>query len=415
MVSNSKKLLVADDSLTIQKVIRLALANEGYDIQAVSDGKDAIQQISLFRPDVILIDVSMPNLSAFEIKREMNSHSDFSHMRAILMSSAFERVDEDQAKDLVFHGRLIKPFDPAHLRKTLTEVLLSAPPATENRPQPISAAPLPPPPPPPPPEMPDEFSHPSVRLGDTELPPLEAAQLEPIAEDAPIETGFSLSIEPPPPSIPIETYGDSAESDIKNLTASTIKMSGLGDMDWSVQENATKDPTDVLHNPKSAAIAHARLPGIEPNFPRNPPPPPEDATQSLDLNALNESLGVPGLDVPEWTSSPPTEEPTNPALELPKDFLSETNDVPDTMPLSGATAAALAASEPIGFSDDEYRLSEPRQTHQAATPAFDPAMVETIVRNQLEEILRGLTSKSLPEIAERVIKEEIHKLLSQSP
>ena len=56
---SGKKLLVADDSLTIQKVIRLALSNEGYEIQAVSDGNDAIQQISLFRPDVILIDISL--------------------------------------------------------------------------------------------------------------------------------------------------------------------------------------------------------------------------------------------------------------------------------------------------------------------------------------------------------------------
>src|SRR5213595_498171 len=63
-----KKLLVADDSLTIQKVIRLALSNEGYEIQAVSDGNDAIQQISLFRPDVVLIDVSLPGKTAFEVK-----------------------------------------------------------------------------------------------------------------------------------------------------------------------------------------------------------------------------------------------------------------------------------------------------------------------------------------------------------
>lgn len=56
----AKKLLVADDSLTIQKVIRLALSNEGYEIQAVADGNDALNQILLFQPDVVLIDVSLP-------------------------------------------------------------------------------------------------------------------------------------------------------------------------------------------------------------------------------------------------------------------------------------------------------------------------------------------------------------------
>jgi len=66
-----KKLLVADDSLTIQKVIRLALSNEGYEIQTVSDGNDAIQQIAVFRPDVVLIDVSLPGKTAFEVKKSI--------------------------------------------------------------------------------------------------------------------------------------------------------------------------------------------------------------------------------------------------------------------------------------------------------------------------------------------------------
>src|SRR5271163_365935 len=112
-----KKLLVADDSLTIQKVIRLALSNEGYEIQAVSDGNDAIQQISLFRPDVVLIDVSLPGKSAFEVKRAVNTHEDLRGVRFVLMSSAFEKIDEKQLATVIFDGRLTKPFDPAHLRQ----------------------------------------------------------------------------------------------------------------------------------------------------------------------------------------------------------------------------------------------------------------------------------------------------------
>src|SRR3954447_23026180 len=118
-----KKLLVADDSLTIQKVIRLALSNEGYEIQAVSDGNDAVQQISLFRPDVVLIDVSLPGKTAFEVKRTINEHEDLEEVRFVLMSSAFEKVDEDQVESVRIHGRLTKPFDPAHLRQVLSETL----------------------------------------------------------------------------------------------------------------------------------------------------------------------------------------------------------------------------------------------------------------------------------------------------
>src|ERR1041385_6759705 len=97
-----KKLLVADDSLTIQKVIRLALSNEGYEIQAVSDGNDAVQQISLFRPDIILIDVSLPGKTALEVKREVNQHEDLEEVRFVLMSSAFEKVDEPAIQQVKF-------------------------------------------------------------------------------------------------------------------------------------------------------------------------------------------------------------------------------------------------------------------------------------------------------------------------
>lgn len=118
-----KKLLVADDSLTIQKVIRLALSSEGYEIQAVSDGNDAVQKIPLFRPDVVLIDVSLPGKSAVEVKRLINDDRDLDEVRFVLMSSAFEKIDEEMISQVRFHGKLTKPFDPAHLRQVLSEVL----------------------------------------------------------------------------------------------------------------------------------------------------------------------------------------------------------------------------------------------------------------------------------------------------
>jgi CheY-like chemotaxis protein len=143
-----KKLLVADDSLTIQKVIRLSLSNEGYEIQAVSQCSEAIEEIALFLPDLVLIDVSLPEQSAFEVKRIVNEDPRFAQVRFILMSSAFEQVDENQVENLGFHGHLTKPFDPAHLRKILTAAL------QQEIPPPVPE--LPPLPPEQPPPMPSE-------------------------------------------------------------------------------------------------------------------------------------------------------------------------------------------------------------------------------------------------------------------
>ncbi len=118
----AKKILVVDDSLTIQKVIRLALANEGYEIQAVSSGNDVISQLSLFRPQVVLIDFSIPGKSAFEIRTECLRTPDLANISFVVMSSAFENVDETKLAEYHFNGRLVKPFDPSHLRQVLDEV-----------------------------------------------------------------------------------------------------------------------------------------------------------------------------------------------------------------------------------------------------------------------------------------------------
>lgn len=121
------RLLVADDSLTIQKVIRLALSQDEYEIQTVSDGQDAIQQISLFKPSVVLIDITLPGKNAFEVKSLINEQMDSNAARFVLLSSAFEQIDEARVQEVGFHGRLTKPFDPAQLRTTLNQVLAEAP------------------------------------------------------------------------------------------------------------------------------------------------------------------------------------------------------------------------------------------------------------------------------------------------
>ncbi|MFN7684220.1 MAG: response regulator, partial [Oligoflexia bacterium] len=175
---SAKKLLVADDSLTIQKVIRLAMSHEGYEIQAVSEGNEAIEQILLFRPKIVLIDVSLPGKSAIEVKAAIDAKPELAGTQFVLMSSAFETIDEAAIDRARFAARLTKPFDPAHLRKLVSDAF------GEPSPAPSIVPPLAPPP-----------------------------------------------FAPPPPLPPLSSSDD---SDIRQLTQSTLKMAGLDDLEWSV-------------------------------------------------------------------------------------------------------------------------------------------------------------------------------------
>ncbi len=296
---SGKKLLVADDSLTIQKVIRLALSNEGYEIQAASDGSNTLQQIILFKPHVVLIDISLPGKSAFELKREVNQNPDLQEMRFILMSNAFEKIDETQTKEVQFHGQLTKPFDPAHLRQILSEVLaeksetktvpssidlVSPSTSSENR----SA--LPPLTEVSPPEFSNEFFS-KMDLSKDHFPPLpeipelnqnsdlfthwdtptysegaldfldthEEKQTHPDTWEPPISPETSSSPSDPPPPPPAFT---TSEGDIKELTETTLKISGMDDFQWSVKEPSIELPTpppSPILSPENSPLEQTKI------------------------------------------------------------------------------------------------------------------------------------------------------------
>jgi CheY-like chemotaxis protein len=320
-----KKLLVADDSLTIQKVVKLALANEGFEIQSVSDGIEASTQIPFFRPDVVLIDASLPGKSAYDVKSEYNHALDHFDSRFVLMSSAHEQVDEAQANALEFDGRLIKPFElePARLKQILSEVL-------QKR------AKSPPPPPP-------------------ALSPLTSGP-EDLWEPAtaPLAEG----------------------EDIRRLTEETIKMSGLDSMNWNVNEPAAKTPPMPPMPPASSIpqIGDRTLTGLHLNEPVLPPP-----GVFADLNG-------------------PTTQPDEVMLS---DFGNERLEI--------STQIHMPSPPP----------APPRLAPQAATtPQVIPlssTQMEEIVRSQIQTTLEGMIQKMFPDIAERVIKQEIHKLLTSPP
>ena len=62
-----KKLLLADDSITIQKIVELTFADEGVTVLSVNNGREAIEKLGEFAPDVVLADVFMPQMNGYEV------------------------------------------------------------------------------------------------------------------------------------------------------------------------------------------------------------------------------------------------------------------------------------------------------------------------------------------------------------
>jgi CheY-like chemotaxis protein len=109
------KLLVADDSATIQKVVSLAFSDEDVIIETVSSGYAAMNSARIFKPDVVLADVLMPGGSGYEVCERIKQDPELAGTPVILMVGAFESFDEVEASRVKCDGHLTKPFDTSEL------------------------------------------------------------------------------------------------------------------------------------------------------------------------------------------------------------------------------------------------------------------------------------------------------------
>ena len=121
------KLLLADDSVTIQRVIELTFADEDVQVIAVGDGRQAIERIEADRPDIVLADVGMPELDGYEVAAFVKNTPHLSHIPVLLLTGAFEPVDEKRASEVGCDGVLAKPFEPHMVITRVKELLASAP------------------------------------------------------------------------------------------------------------------------------------------------------------------------------------------------------------------------------------------------------------------------------------------------
>lgn len=109
------RLLIADDSVTIQKVVRLAFQETDTVIESVTHGDEVGQALRSFRPDVVLADISMPAVDGYQICSLIKESPDFSHIPVVLLVGTFEKFDESEAARVRYDARLTKPFDPSEL------------------------------------------------------------------------------------------------------------------------------------------------------------------------------------------------------------------------------------------------------------------------------------------------------------
>ena len=122
-----KKILLADDSITIQKVIELTFSDEDFDVVTVGNGRLALEKLPEVRPDIVLCDIIMPEKDGYEVCEQIKRNPAYAHIPVLLLTGAFEPFDQDRAARAGSDGALAKPFEPETLIAKVKELLSRAP------------------------------------------------------------------------------------------------------------------------------------------------------------------------------------------------------------------------------------------------------------------------------------------------
>ncbi|MFN3413000.1 MAG: response regulator [Thermoanaerobaculum sp.] len=117
-----RKILLADDSVTIQKVVELTFAETDFEVVAVGSGTELLERLPQERPDLVLCDVVMPDISGYEICQKLKSDPATLHIPVVLLPGTFEPFDRDRALAAGCDAILTKPFEARALIATVEEL-----------------------------------------------------------------------------------------------------------------------------------------------------------------------------------------------------------------------------------------------------------------------------------------------------
>lgn len=118
-----KTILLADDSITIQKVVELTFSDGEYRVLCVGNGAQALRKIAESRPDIVLLDVIMPEKNGYEVCEAMRLDPATSGIPVLLLTGTFEPFDSRRADAAGADGHLTKPFESHTLVARVEELI----------------------------------------------------------------------------------------------------------------------------------------------------------------------------------------------------------------------------------------------------------------------------------------------------
>ena len=117
------KILVADNSPSIQKLIQMSFPADEFEIFSFSDGQEVLDSLSQINPDAILVNLSLPQKDGYEVGEQIRNQEEHAQVPLILIKDAFEPLDKERLENLEFDELVQKPFDSDALVQRVRSII----------------------------------------------------------------------------------------------------------------------------------------------------------------------------------------------------------------------------------------------------------------------------------------------------
>ena len=353
----AKRILLVEDSVTMQKVVEMTFSAEDFDLTVVSSGGEALEAAQTLQPDIVITDLSLEGTSGYEVCKSIKQSNG---LPVLLLHGSAEAYNETQARAVGADGEIAKPFETQALIDKVKALTAEGVRPVEIEPEAIAAAPvetpqprpkrrtMPPPlptrpkritkgpPPPPPPRRPRTTPPP---------PPVAARESTPPIMEAP-----TVAMEPGPEHL-----------------AATVEAPGPEHLAATVEAPGPMDEVETQE-----IVIEAELPPMQGS---EPLPSFESTTQ--------DRIIAPPLEV-----AIPREAPA------------------DTVTLKGFSAPDLP--EP----PDGLGIPTTLPKAEPVTPEVDPEAYEAIAKLS-KGIIERIVWEIVPQLAEKIIREELDRLVEK--
>ena len=406
------RLLLADDSVTIQRVIELTFADEDIEVIAVGDGREAIRRIEADRPDIVLADVGMPEKDGSEVAAYVKNTPYLAHIPVLLLTGAFEPIDEARAQEVGCDGVLAKPFEPQMVIARVNELLGAAP-----RPRDVTAPPV------------------SV---DRRVAPVPSPAVEPVFDAPPLSPLDAFLAAAPEPDL--EAYGARSNAS-ESLLQTGPDLRPAGDeaghagpahAPLAADSLIAAPESEMLAADPSAVRISRRTPIAVPGFGT---PALATAASAAELDDYFEKLDAafatlqqappkpesPGVSAAPARVPAPSSHPAEPIEESPR---RSSPPVDQPVVISGAESQAVDHAPAIAQAFSALLAAEHGQAipGQAATvtaaATLSPEAIDQlvgrvaseVVERMSDRVVRDMVTDIVSRIAEKLVREEIDRV-----